>query len=109
MSASPRRTMDVASGGSASRSWISTAGRRRRIAAIAAGTIVAQPLGKAAIRTRPVCDLTMSARLRSAVWIELRIRSACAASASPAGVSRVERPLRTTRTVPTSRSRLRSW
>ena len=74
-------------------------------AAMAAGTNVAQLLGKAPSRSTPSGAPTRTAMSRSAARTAAKMLSACSSSASPAAVSRMPRPTRTANAVPISLSR----
>ncbi|BFO14605.1 hypothetical protein SHKM778_09930 [Streptomyces sp. KM77-8] len=76
-----------------------------RRAARAVGTSVELPLGKETSRTRPARSPAMAATSSSAAVSPAMIPAACRTSASPAWVSRISRPLRMSRGVPTDPSR----
>ncbi len=71
-----------------------------RRAARAAGTSVELPLGNDTSRTRPARSPAMAATSSSAAVSPARIPAACRTSASPAWVSRISRPVRTSSGVP---------
>lgn len=107
MSQSPSRSRSTDSGGSASANSTRRPGCLRVTLAMAAGTSVELPLGNAMTRTRPARSPAIAATSSSAEASALRIVAAWRFSTSPASVSRIRRPTRTTSGVPAARSRAR--
>ena len=105
MSHSPALMHSRPSSGSRGASVTSTPGWRSRKRAIARGAIVAPAVGNDTIRRRPPRMPAIASSSASASASRARITSACATSARPASVMRTPRALRSTSTVPASRSR----
>ena len=104
MSASPAFSAAIPSSGSPGTSVSSTPGWRARNCAIARGASVAPAVGNATIRSRPPRRPAIASSSASASARRASTASAWRTSASPASVSFTPRALRSTRTVPASRS-----
>ena len=105
MSHSPDFRQSRPSSGSRGASVTSTPGWRSRKRAIARGAIVAPAVGKETSRSRPPRMPAIASNSASASASRARITSAWATSARPASVRCTPRALRSTSTVPASRSR----